>query len=76
MGLDSVASLAVVAEGGDGVVGLVEAHQVDIVVGVLDETEEKAWLLHEGLTLADELDLAGRLDCADLLGLHVQDNPV
>ena len=51
-------------------------YEVDVVVGVADEREEEALLQHEGLTHADELDLAGRVDCGDLLGLHVQDNPV
>ena len=68
--------LAVVVEGCDGVVSLVEAYEFDIVVGVLDEREETALLLHEGLTDAVEPLLAGRVDCGALLGLHVQDHPV
>ena len=76
MGLASLIEAAVVVDGGDGVGGLVEAYEVDVVVGVFDETEELALLLYEGLTLAAELDLAVRVDCGDLLGLHVQDHPV
>ena len=75
MGLDSV-TLAVVVDGGDGVGGLVEAYEVDVSVGVVDEREEEALLQHEGLTAAVEPNLAGRVDCGDLLGIHVQDNPV
>ena len=70
------APLAVVVEGGDGVVDLAIAHQMDIVVGVLDEAEEEALHLHERLTVAAELYLAGRVDFDDLLGFYVQDNPV
>ena len=66
---------AIVVEGNDGVVRLAIAHQVNVGVGA-DEREEEAVLLHDGLTAADELDLAGRVDCGDLLGLHVQDYPV
>ena len=46
------------------------------LVGFLDEREVTALLLYEGLTLVDELDLAGRVDCSELLGLHVQNNSV
>ena len=46
------------------------------VVGFPDEREVAALLLHEGLTEAFELNLAGRVDCGDLLGLHIQDNYV
>ena len=41
------------------------------LVGFLDEREVTALLLHEGLTFADELDLAGRVDCGDILDLNV-----
>ena len=43
------------------------------VVGFSFERKLKALLLHEGLTVEFELDLAGRVDCGELLGLHVQD---
>ena len=77
IGLASEDVISVVAEDGDGVVSLAVSHQTDVsVVGVADEREEEALLLHEGLTFAGELDLAGRVDCGDLLGYHVQDNPV
>ena len=66
---------AVVAEGSDRVVDLTVPYDVKVFVGVCDERDKGARHLHEGLTSAAELDLAGRVDCGDLLGLHVQDNP-
>ena len=45
------------------------------VVGFLEEREMAALLLHEGLTLAFELNLAGRVDCGDFQGLHFRITP-
>ena len=65
-------------DGVDGVVDLTVANQLGFSLGVPDKTYELALLLHIGLILAVKLDLAGRVDCdcGDLLGLHVQDDPV
>ena len=75
-GFGSLVPPAAVVEGGDGVVELVVAHQMDVSVFVMDEGEEKALHLHEGLTQGVELELARRVDCSHHLGLHIQDNPV
>ena len=83
MGLDSFRvevarfeCIAEVVERCDGVFDLVVAHQMDVSVFVMDEGEEKALHLHEGLTQGVELELARRVDCSHHLGLHIQDNPV
>ena len=50
---------------------------MDVEFVVQDEREALALLLHEGLTEAVlEFYLAGRVDCGDLLGFHVQDNSI
>ena len=46
------------------------------VVGFPYERKVAALLLHEGLTEAFKLNLAGRVDYGDLMGFNVQDNPV
>ena len=46
--------MAVVMEGGDSVIGLAVAHQVDSAVGGADDREEEALILYIGLTLAVE----------------------
>ena len=74
--LDSL-EIAVVVEGSDGVVNLAIAHQMGLAGVSSDKRDDLAWFFHEGLTLlAEELDLAGRVDWVDFQGLHVQDNPV
>ena len=61
-------------EGSDGVADQAVAHKMNFAID--NEREELALHLHEGLTEAFELELAGRVDFGDLLGLHIQDNPV
>ena len=64
-------------EDGEGVARLVEAKHMDVVLVVVDEREELPLYLHEGLSEALELDLAGRgVDWGDLPSLNVQDNPI
>ena len=41
------------------------------VVGFSYERKVTALLLYEGLTVEFEIYLAGRVDCGDLLGLHI-----
>ena len=74
--LDSFKRAAIVVEGSDGVFDLIVAYQMDVTLRVTDEREENALYLHEGRTEAGELNLARRVDCSNLLGLHVQDNPI